>query len=260
MTSFWQYEAMKDFSDVLKFWRKSRRFSQMDLALEANVSTRHIAFLETGRAKPSPDMIDRLGEALKIPLDARNQLFNKAGFSNRYAGRAWDAEDMAPVRLAMEQMLDRHAPYPGFAFDRRWNLIRMNQPAKLLFSSFGIEEGSSILDFLTSDMLPDIIENWPEVAHHAAQRLRTESADQGGVPEFDRVAAKLSTVLITSQPTRSPVIPTVFKLGDMRLSLFAIIAQFGTPEDVALDDVKIELYFPSDPQSDAILQQMAKGA
>lgn len=114
---------MKDFSEILKFWRKSRRFSQMDLALEANVSTRHIAFLETGRARPSPDMIDKLGDALKIPLDARNTMFNKAGFSNRYAGRPWDAEDMVPIRHAMEQMLDRHAPYPAFAK----NILRLQQ-------------------------------------------------------------------------------------------------------------------------------------
>jgi len=181
---------MKDFSETLKFWRKSRRFSQMDLALEANVSTRHIAFLETGRARPSPDMIDRLGEALKIPLGDRNVMFNKAGFSNRYAGRPWDAEEMAPIRHAMEQMLDRHAPYPAFAFDRRWTLLKMNSPAKLLFSSFDIVEGSCILDFLTSNQVPDLIENWPEVAYQAAQRLRTESAVQGGVPEFDRVTAK----------------------------------------------------------------------
>jgi transcriptional regulator with XRE-family HTH domain len=248
---------MNDFSEILKFWRKSRRYSQMELALEANVSTRHIAFLETGRARPSADMIDKLGDALKIPLSARNLLFNKAGYSNRYAGRPWDAEDMAPVRMAMEQMLERHDPYPAFAFDRRWTLLRMNRPAKMLFSSFGISEGSSILDFLLSDKLPDFIENWPEVAHHAAQRLRTESTDQGGVPAFDHVADKLATVALTHPPTRSPVIPTIFRLGDMRLSLFAIIAQFGTPEDVALDDVKIELYFPADPQSDRTMCEMA---
>ena len=98
---------MTDFSQSLREWRTTRRFSQLDLALEAEVSSRHISFLETGRAQPSAEMVARLGEALRLPLEARNQLFQRAGFAARYPGRAWDAEEMQPVRQAVERMLSK---------------------------------------------------------------------------------------------------------------------------------------------------------
>lgn len=249
---------MTDFPQALKAWRKARRFSQLELAFEANVSARHIAFLETGRAGPSPAMIGRLGDALQIPLAARNQMLTLAGFAARYPGRQWDADEMAPIRAAVEHTLERHAPYPAIAVDRLWSVVRMNRPAHTLFGALGIVEGGSLLDLMTSDDLPPLIENWPEVAHHAAQRLRTESAAQGGVSRLDRVADKLSAASGPSdQKHIGPVVPTIYRAGGMRLSLFAIIAQFGTPEDLALDDLKIELFFPADAETERALRGMA---
>ena len=186
---------MTAFPQSLKSWRKARRFSQMDLALEADVSTRHISFLETGRARPSRDMIARLGDALDMPLDARNQMMVHAGFAPRYTRRAWNADDMAPIRDAVEHMLENHAPYPALALDRDGTLMRMNIPAQALFGMLEINEGDSLLDVVLSDQMPDVIENWPEVAHHTAQRLRTESTAQGGNDRFDSAADVLSRVL-----------------------------------------------------------------
>ncbi len=248
---------MTDFPDALKVWRRTRRFSQLDLAAEANVSARHIAFLETGRARPSPAMIGRLGEALQIPLAARNQLLTLAGFATRYPARQWDASEMAPIRAALEHTLEHHAPYPGIAIDRMWTVVRLNRPAQLLFGQLGMVEGSSMLDLMASDALPPLIENWPDVAHHAAQRLRTESAAQGGVAKLDRLAEKLAAVPGGSGKPIGPVTPTIYRTGSMRLSLFAIIAQFGTPEDLALDDLKIELFFPADSETEQALRAMS---
>jgi transcriptional regulator with XRE-family HTH domain len=247
---------MTDFPDALKVWRRTRRFSQLELAAEANVSARHIAFLETGRARPSPAMIGRLGEALQIPLAARNQMLTLAGFATRYPARQWDASEMAPIRAALEHTLEQHAPYPGIAIDRMWTVVRLNRPAKFLFGQLGMVEGSSLLDLMASDELPPLIENWPDVAHHAAQRLRTESAAQGGVTNLDRLAEKLAAVPGGSGKPIGPVTPTIYRTGTMRLSLFAIIAQFGTPEDLALDDLKIELFFPADPETEQTLRAM----
>ncbi len=248
---------MSQFPHTLKTWRKTRHFSQLDLANEAEVSLRHLSFLETGRAKPSADMVNRLGEALKLPLGARNQLLTLAGYAARYPQREWDSGEMAPIRAAVEHTLENHAPYPAMALDRLWKIIRMNKPAQMLFGQFKVSEGDSLLELMISDIPPRVIENWPEVAHSAAQRLRTESTAQGGVRELDHAIEYLSAIPYPNKRPAGPVIPTIFRSGDLRLSLFATIAQFGTPEDLTLDDLKIELYFPANQESEQLLRAMA---
>ena len=116
---------MNSFPQSLKSWRQTRRLSQLDLALEAEVSARHISFLETGRAKPSRDMIGRLGAAMQLPLDAQTKLLNPAGFAARYPVRQWDDAEMAPIKEAIAYTLDSHAPYPAIAVDRLWNIVRI---------------------------------------------------------------------------------------------------------------------------------------
>ena len=148
-------------------------------------------------------------------------------------------------------------PYPAMAVDQLWRVERMNPIARALFAEFGLHEGGSLLDLMLSPHLPDLVENWPEVAHHAAHRLRTESAAQGGVDILDRAARYLSEVEPPEAPARSPVIPTVFNAGGMRLSLFATISQFGTPEDMTLDDLKIEFWFPADEPTTHALRALA---
>lgn len=250
---------MTRFPEALKDWRTRRRFSQLELALEADVSARHIAFLETGRARPSPAMISRLAEALQIPMHERNHLLALAGFAARYPGRHWDDAEMGPVRAAVGRILTRHAPYPAIAVDRLWTVMLMNRPARLLFADLGLSEGGSLLELMVSDHLPPMIDNWPEVAHHAARRLRVESASQGGIPELDSAADRLAAVPGPIPPPHGPVVPTIYRSGHTRLSLFALIAQFGTPEDLLLEDMKIELFFPADAPTDALLRDIFDG-
>ncbi|MDP5217914.1 helix-turn-helix transcriptional regulator [Ruegeria sp. 2205SS24-7] len=249
---------MTEFPSTLKTWRAARRMSQLQLAVEAEVSSRHISFLETGRARPSREMIGRLGDALQMPLDARNQMLVTAGFAPRYPQRPWEADDMAPIRAAVAHMLDSHSPYPALALDRLWTVLRMNAAAQLLYGQLGLSEGGSLLDLLMSDHLPGLVENWPEVARHAALRLRIESASQGGVARLDAVADHLTQMPPPADHARAPVVPTILRMGDMRLALFATIAQFGTPEDLLLDDLKVELYFPADPESGELLRALAR--
>ncbi len=247
---------MTQFPQSLKTWRKARHLSQLDLALEADVSARHISFLETGRARPSREMIARLGDALHLPLATRNQMLTHAGFAPRYAARQWDAAEMAPIRAALDHTLKSHAPFPAFAVDRLWTVLQLNEPAAKLFGLLGITQGTCLLDIVTSDALPTFIENWPEVAHHSAQRLRTESAAQGGVRELDAAADKLAKNPLPAQAAHGPVIPTIYRAGSLRLSLFSTIAQFGTAEDVTLDDLKIELFFPADAETAETLKAL----
>ncbi|WP_306256988.1 helix-turn-helix domain-containing protein [Pararhizobium sp. IMCC21322] len=248
---------MNDFSRTVQSWRRARRFSQLSLAVEADVSTRHISFLETGRARPSVDMIKRLGDALQLPLAARNQMLTFAGFAVQHHARSWSAEEMAPIRAAVDYTLNQHAPYPALAIDRLWTIVQMNGPARALFGPINLNEGDSLLDLMLSDTLPPLIENWPEVAHHAAQRLRTESTAQGGIIVLDKAAEKLAEVPKGFSHSNGPVIPTIFRAGSVRLSLFTTIAQFGTPEDLTLDDLRIELYFPADLETEEALRALA---
>lgn len=250
--------SQNSFPEALKNWRKLRRLSQMDLALEADVSSRHISFLETGRSKPSREMVSRISDALNLPLALRNQLLAHAGFASRYPSTAWDANEMMPVRDALAYTLERHDPYPAFALDRVWTIFQANEAAKRLFGPLGVEEGSNGLELLMSDALPLAVENWPQVAHHTAQRLRTESAALGGVKELDEASQHLSKVAVGDEHSFKPVIPTVYRMGATRLALFSTLAQFGTPVDLTLDDLKIELFFPADAETKALLLQMAK--
>ena len=248
---------MTEFAQSLRTWRQARRFSQLDLALEAEVSARHISFLETGRARPSRDMIARLGDALHLPLSAQNTLLTHAGFAAMYTTSRWEDAAMAPIRAAIDHTLKAHAPYPAMALDRLWRIVRMNRPAEQLYGMLGMHEGASLLELMVSPALPQVIENWGEVAHHSAQRLRTESAAQGGVAELDEVARYLAKVPHDAPPGTTPVIPAILNTGTMRLSLFGTIAQFGTPEDVTLDAMKIELFFPADAESKAVLENLS---
>jgi MmyB-like transcription regulator ligand binding domain len=213
-------------------------------------------------------MISKLALALRMPLMAHNQMLSLAGFAMRYPKRMWVESEMTPVRAALERVLQQHAPYPALAVDRLWSVVRMNGPAASLFGQLGIHEGVSLLDLMTSPALPSTIENWPEVAHHAAQRLRTESAAQGGVPELECAANALALVSGYEVKPLGAVMPTKFRFElpradsskgkkTIRFSLFSLIAQFGTPEDVTLDDLKIELYFPENAETEQSLRAMA---
>lgn len=249
---------MTSFAQTLRAWRGVRRMSQLDLAGEAEVSARHISFLETGRARPSREMVERLGLALDLPLAARNQMLTHAGYAARYAKSALTDAAMQPIRHAIDHMLTRHAPYPALAIDRIWTVLRMNAPARMLFAPIGVKVGDILLDLMMGETLPHLIENWDVVAQLVAQRLRLESSVQGGVQEFEKVAHHLAK---EGGPVSSsgPVIPTIYRLGPHRLSLFATVAQFGTPDDLTLDDLKIELYFPADGAMDKALRHLAKG-
>ncbi len=247
---------MNDFSTTLRTWRTARRYSQLDLAMQAEISARHLSFLETGRSRPSREMVVRLGEALELPLDARNQMLTDAGFAVRYAAQDWNDEAMAPIRRAVSRQLERHMPYPGLAVDRHWTIRQANAAAITLFAPFGVGVGSSLLDLMISDILPQVVENWPEVAHQAALRLRTESAAQGGIPEFTEAIRYLTVAAASHETSSSPVIPTILKMGDQRLSMFATISQFGTPQDLFLDDLKIELYHPIDEATAQIFEAL----
>ena len=238
------------FGEHLRDWRRRRGMSQLRLALEADVSARHIAFLETGKANPTRGMVIRLSEALEVPRAERNVLLEAAGFAGVYALRTLAAEDMASIRAALEWTLQRHDPYPAIAFDRHWVLVSLNRAATGMLSAVGLAIGDSMLDaLLDPSRLRSAIDNWPEVAAHMRARLRTESRHLGGDPVLDRAADLL---MREANPKHAmagalpAVITTRYLAGGALLSFFSTIAQFGSAQDIALADLKIELLFPAD--------------
>ena len=195
-------------------------------------------------------MIVHLCDVLDMPVDARNQMMRAAGFAPRYPSTPLDDAAMAPIHQAITRMLDRHAPYPGVVLDRHWNAVRLNAPARALFAPLGLEEGACFLDLVTNPAMPQLIENWPEVAHHTMLRLRAESLAAGGLPKLDAAAAHLAKVAQCSDVNaQAPTIPTIYRFGEQRLSLFGTVTQFSTVNDETLADLKVELFYPTDAAS-----------
>jgi hypothetical protein len=196
-------------------------------------------------------MVQVLADSLDIPRATRNALLNAAGFAQAYVARDLDGEDMAAVREAIDWTLTRHCPYPAIAFDRHWRLVRANAVAEALLAPMDLAVGDSVLDaFLSGGPFAQALENREEVARHMITRLRTESAHLGGDAVLDAAAVKMAELVgEPGLPDNEPmpaVIPARFRTGDIVLSLFSTIAQFGSTEDIALADTKIELMFPAD--------------
>jgi transcriptional regulator with XRE-family HTH domain len=238
------------FGHLLKHWRSRRRYSQLDLAVAANVSSRHISFLETGRSQPSRAMVLQLSEVMDVPLAERNALLASAGFSVAYVARAADSRDLQFVREAIDWTLERHDPYPAIAFDRHWRVRKLNRCATALLGRLGVGEGDSLLvAFLSPGPLRDALVNWREIARDLRTRLRTESTHFGGDPILEDAIDKLDALTNDDgYESRAPypaVIPVEYQAGPLVLSFFSTISQFGSAEDIALADLRIELMFPA---------------
>lgn len=250
------------FGGILRNWRQQRRLSQLDLALAAGVSSRHLSFLESGRAAPSRAMILRLASALDMPRPAANDALKAAGFAAVFPRLDRHAPDLAPVRRAISMTLRNHAPFPGVAIDRTWNLIDANEPARALFAPFA--PASNMIEILVAAAQGDLISNWEETAFLALMRLRAEIAHLGDdealralasrLAEHPRLAAADAGAVDFNQA----VIPTTLNVSGRRLSLFSTIAQFGSVQEVEASEIRIELMFPGDDATAAFFEDAAR--
>ena len=249
------------FGPELKTWRQIRRMSQLDRAMGADVSARHISFLETGRSTPSRMMVNHLAETLNLPMAARNELLAKAGFAAAHGSRALDDDAMEPVRRAIEWTLSRHDPYPGLVMDRDWKIVALNQCATAMFNTLDLRVGDSLVDALFDPKVRDAVLNWPEVALHTVRRLRAEIAHYGEHPELKAAQERLmqtpEVLALETSAQLPPFVPAIYDAGGAKLSLFSTIAAFSSAEDIALADLRIELFFPADQESDALLSAIA---
>ena len=250
------------FGDLLKHWREARKVSQLDLGLEANVSARHISFLETGRARPSRAMVLNLGTVLDLPRGSRNAMLHAAGFAPSYRSRDLEEAEMAPIAAALDWMLDRHLPYPALVLDRHWKIVRANATARMMLTQIGLDENANLIEaLLDHTQLPAVIENWDEVARHFVHRLRAQSAHLGGDSWLEEMATRLASRLGTALPDPTAgtqaIVATRYRLGETTLSFLSTLSQFSTAEDIALADWQIEHLFPADEATREMLVGLA---
>ena len=251
------------FGDILREWRGKRRFSQLDLSLAAETSARHLSFLESGRANPSRAMVLRLTDALEMPKAVANTALTAAGFAAVFPNLPPDDDALAPVYAAIREMLANHTPQPGFAIDRHWNVIDANGPATALFGVIGAQAETNMIEVLLALGETELMENWRETALLAIARLNLENARCGGDAVLSdyikRLAAhpRLAEINDDDIDYGRAVIPSVFNLNGQRLSVFSTIAEFGTVQDVAACDVRIELMFAADNATREFFRRMA---
>ena len=251
------------FGDILREWRGMRRFSQLELSLQAEISARHVSFLESGRAKPSRAMVVKLADALQMPKETANKAMHAAGFAPVFPQLPVEDAALEPVRTAVSLMLANHDPLPGVAIDRSWDIIGANNAALSLFGAIGITGVGNMMDALVAAAESDAIVNWEETALLALARLRAEIIQYGGDHRLERYASqianhpRLAEADLDTVDFGQAVIPTVFNLGGRTLSLFSTIAHFGTVQEVAASDIRIEMMFPADAQSREYFNQQA---
>lgn len=263
--------ASPTFGTQLRGWRQRRRLSQLDLAVDAEVSTRHLSFVETGRAMPSREMVLRLANRLEVPLRERNALLTAAGFAPMYAERGLDDPALRAAREAVEQILKAHEPYPALAVDRHWNMVSHNAAA-LPFFSLGIapELLAPPLNVLRVSLHPQglapFIVNLAQWREHLLERVQhqvTISADATLAALLAELAAYPAPVASEAHApiaANAIVVPLVLDTPRGRLSLISTMTVFGTPMEVTLSELALETFFPADAQTAAVLRGMAEAA
>ena len=265
-----------EFGSALRWWRTTRRFSQLHLANEAEVSSRHISFLETGKAQPSREMVVHLGIVLDLALRDRNALLHAAGFAPVYPQSDFDAPEMNEVRAVLRSILDAHSPNPAVVVDRRGDMIDSNAAALQLVAGITAPDSAALLPTPNVNRLtlhPAGIRgqthNWETVAANILQRLERERSFRPADEQLGDLCDEMLTYPDIASLHRHPALPTGADLivplhaetfdGD-ELHLMSTIATIGAPYDVTLDELRLETFFPTDQRTAATLAAWAEAA
>ncbi|WP_407155464.1 helix-turn-helix domain-containing protein [Bradyrhizobium sp. STM 3557] len=248
----------------LRQWRQRRHLSQLDLAVDAEVSARHLSFVETGRASPSREMVLRLAERLEVPLRERNVLLVAAGYAPAFPQRSLDDPALAAAREAINLVLKAHEPNPALAYDRHWNLVSANRmvapileglPQRLLGQPFNILR----LAFHPEGLAPRTV-NLAEWCGHLLERLHRQ-CEATADPELLGLYQDLKSYPIPARsgplPPDNVAIPFKLRHGGEVLSFFSTTMVFGTPVDITLSELALETFFPADELTATRLKEMA---
>lgn len=247
----------KSFGEHLRWWRKRRGLAQLELAGVAGTSQRHLSFLESGRAAPSQQMVLTLAAALNLSLRQQNALLGSAGYAAIWREGELGAPELAEVIRALDYILAQHEPFPAFVVDRHWNLRRANRGADRLveFILGSVPEGPvNLADALLSpDVMRPFVVNWEEVALHFIRGVQADAITEGA-PESSSLLARLLSYeglqeLLQSpglEDAPRPLLPIHLRKDGVSLRLFTTIATLGTPQDITVEEIRIESFFPMD--------------
>lgn len=250
------------FGRLLAGWRRLRAKSQLELAIEANVSARHVSFVETGRSIPSREMVLALATALDVPLRERNALLLAAGYAPIYREAPLDAPELEAARHALALILEHQEPYPAVVMSRHWDVLDANEAARDFLGFLAGDAARSneapplnvVRQMLRPDGLRPYVTNWEEVAETLVQRVHREAL--GGVAD-ERTRALLAEVTAyPGVPARwrtfdpgvalRPLVPICFAKGDVEARYFSTVTTIGTAQDVTLQELRVECFFPAD--------------
>lgn len=244
------------FGDRLRGWRRQRRLSQLDLAGRAEVSTRHISFLETGRSKPSREMVAHLAHELDVPLRQRNALLAAAGYAPAFSERGLAEEEMSEVLAVVAAVLDAHTPFPALVVDRQWNLLRANDPAMFFLDGVTPELLEAPINVVRVSLHPDglarRVANFEEYAAHMISRLERQldhsgDSDLGELLDECRGYLRNADLDAHTMSRRDVTLPLqVLADSDTVVSMFSTISVFGAPNDITVEEVAIEAFYPAD--------------
>ncbi|SCY89924.1 Helix-turn-helix domain-containing protein [Microvirga guangxiensis] len=261
---------VQHFGDYLREWRQRRRMSQMDLALEAEISTRHLSFLETGRSQPSREMVQLLSEKLDMPLRERNVMLASAGFAPVYPERSLDDPALQSMREAIGLVLKGHDPFPALAVDRHWSLVAANDALFSLVHGVDPALLNPPVNVLRLSIHPAglarRIVNFSEWRDHLIARLHHQ-VNVTGDAVLSALIEELRSYPIPDAARRSPsskadhasiVVPLKLMTEEGVLTFFSTTTVFGTPVDVTLSELAIEAFFPADPETGSALRRMAE--
>jgi transcriptional regulator with XRE-family HTH domain len=254
--------ADRPVGELLRQWRERRRLSQLELSSQTDISTRHLSFVETGRARPSAQLILRLTEHLDVPLRDRNRVLLAGGYAPAYPETQLDSPGLSTVREAVRRVLSGHEPYPAAAVDRHWHLIDGNAGIALFTEGCAPELLTPPVNVLRLSLHPDgmgpRIENLGQWRGHLLDRLHRQAAATGD-GYLDELHGELSGYPGGGSPGASGadrlVVPLRYRRGDEVLSFFSTTTVFGTPLDVTLAELAIESFFPADPATAAYLRR-----
>ncbi len=252
------------FGDSLRAWRQHRRISQLDLALEIDMSQRHLSFVESGRTRPSRALVLRLVEGLEIPLRDRNKMLLAAGYAPVYGERSLDDPALAPARAAIELILKGHEPFPALTVDQGWTLISAN---RALAPFLALVEDQSLLappvnvlrlSLHPQGLAPHIL-NFGDWAAHLLDRLRRQVATRADT-SLKALLAELSALRSVDAAPSGPdyggvLVPLRLQTPIGPLALFSTTTVFGTPTDITLSELMLEAFYPADAETDARLRQ-----
>ena len=256
--------SVRSLGDHLREWRKLRRMSQLDLALEAEISQRHLSFIESGRSTPSRDMLLHLAERLGVPLRDRNSMLLSAGYAPLFAERSLDDPALMPARQAVDMVLKAHEPFPALAIDRHWTLISANAAITPLLRN--VRDTSMLegpvnvlrLSLHPEGLAPDIV-NLAEWRAHLLERLR-QQIDMTADPILGGLLKELQQLSPGGDPADEVkhayagiAVPLKLRTAGGTLSLISTTTVFGTPVDVTLSELAIESFFPADEETAALL-------